>query len=194
MSGRVIRHRSIDIDDIYTDTYWYVKLNWDANCFFPAESRLLIPLCMSTEICRLGEGHNWCPLECRLSVGKPFPRRPRNCYRLETLEFWLCHLQCTCFSNQFLDEIGSFATWNQKFVSAISIFVNERVPDDCCKHALQFLVRNCSVKGRKIEGLDVSDKVEILRFKMFRSINSFELFRINIWLFQCLESAVSQYF
>ena len=44
-----------------------------------------IPLRMSTEICRLGEGHNFCPLECRRSVGKPIPRRPRKCCRLETL-------------------------------------------------------------------------------------------------------------
>ena len=30
---------------------------------------------LSTEMCWLGEGHNFCPLECRLSVGKQFPRR-----------------------------------------------------------------------------------------------------------------------
>ena len=44
-----------------------------------------IPLRKSTEICRLGEGHNLCQSECRLSVGKPFPRRPRKCCRLKTL-------------------------------------------------------------------------------------------------------------
>ena len=44
-----------------------------------------IPLRMSTEICRLGEGHNLCPLKWRLSVGKPFPRRPRKCCRLEII-------------------------------------------------------------------------------------------------------------
>ena len=49
------------------------------------EQRLWILLRMSTEICRLGEGHNLCPFECRLSIGKPFPRRPRKCCRLETL-------------------------------------------------------------------------------------------------------------
>ena len=37
-----------------------------------------IPLRVSREeICRLGEGHNLCPWECRLSDGKPFLRRPR---------------------------------------------------------------------------------------------------------------------
>ena len=35
----------------------------------------------------------------------------------------------------------------------ISIFVNERVPDDSCESALTFLVRNGCVKGRKSEGL-----------------------------------------
>ena len=43
--------------------YLYVKLNWDAIFFFPVESKdLWIPLCMSTEICRLGGGTisaNW---------------------------------------------------------------------------------------------------------------------------------------
>ena len=55
----------------------------------------------------------------------------------------------------------------QKFVSAISLIVNERVPDDCCKPAIKFLVRNYGVKGREIEGLDACDKVEIWRLEMF---------------------------
>ena len=58
-----------------------------------------IPLRMSTEICRLGEGHKLCSLECRLSVGKYFPRRPRKCCRLETLACYWFHLQCSSFSN-----------------------------------------------------------------------------------------------
>ena len=45
------------------------------------------PLRMSTEKCRLGERHNLYPLECRLSVGKPFTRRPRKCCQLETLAY-----------------------------------------------------------------------------------------------------------
>ena len=45
--------------------------------------------------------------------------------------------------------------------------MNERVPDDCCKPAFKFLVRNCGVKGQKIEGLDSSDKVEFWRFNLF---------------------------
>ena len=46
-----------------------------------------------------------------------------------------------------LDKIGSFATYNQKIVSVISIFVNERVPDDCCQTAFKILVRNCGLNG-----------------------------------------------
>ena len=65
----------------------------------------------------------------------------------------------------FLDKIGSFATYSQNFVSAISIFVKKRVLGDCCKPAFKSLVRNCGVKGRKVEGFDASDKVEIWRFK-----------------------------
>ena len=51
--------------------YLYVKLNWGANCFFQAESTdCITPLRMSTEICRLGEVQNFCPLECQKSDGK----------------------------------------------------------------------------------------------------------------------------
>ena len=67
----------------------------------------------------------------------------------------------------FLDKIGSFATKNQKFVSAISIFVDKRVPNESCESAFKFLVGNGFVKGRKIKGLDACDMVEIWRLKMF---------------------------
>ena len=63
--------------------------------FQPRATTVWIPLHMSTEIGRLGEGLNWCPLECRLSIGKPFPRRPRK-----TLVCQLCHRRCICFFNQ----------------------------------------------------------------------------------------------
>ena len=59
-----------------------------------------IPLRMNTELCRLGEGHSLCQWECRLSVGKPFPRTPRKCCQLETRASWWCLLQCTFYSNQ----------------------------------------------------------------------------------------------
>ena len=81
--------------------YLYVKLNWDANHFKPAESKdLWIPLRISTDICRLEEGHSLYPGEYRLSVGKPFPRWPQKCCQLETRASWWCLLQCTCSSNQ----------------------------------------------------------------------------------------------
>ena len=67
-----------------------------------------IPLRMSTEICRLGEGHSLCPCECRLSVGKPFLRRPRKCCQLETRASWLCLLPWACSLNQpSLTKYGS---------------------------------------------------------------------------------------
>ena len=58
----IIRHRCICM--------W----SWTAMLIFSFQLRaktVWIPLRMSTEICRLGEGHNLCPSECRLSVGKP---------------------------------------------------------------------------------------------------------------------------
>ena len=62
--------------------------SWTEMLFFSFRFRantVCIPLRMSTEICQRGEGHNLFPSECRLIVGKPFPRRPRKCCRLETL-------------------------------------------------------------------------------------------------------------
>ena len=38
--------------------------------------------------------------------------------------------------------------------------MNKRVPNDSCKSAFKFLVRNGCVKGRKIKGLDACDMVE----------------------------------
>ena len=67
----------------------------------------------------------------------------------------------------FLDKIGSFTTLNQKFASAISIYVNKRVPDDSCEPAFKFLVRSGCAKGKKIKGLDACDMVNIWRMKMF---------------------------
>ena len=83
-----IRHRCVDMWS------WTEMLTVS---FQRRAKTVWIPIRMSTEICRLGEGHNWYQLKCRLSVGKPFPRRPRKCCRLETLACWLCHLQYTCF-------------------------------------------------------------------------------------------------
>ena len=42
--------------------------------FQPRAKTVWIPLRSSTEMCRLGEGHNECPSECRLSVGTMSPK------------------------------------------------------------------------------------------------------------------------
>ena len=70
----VLRHRYIDMWS------WTEVLTAS---FQPRAKTVWIHLCMSTEVCRLGEGHNWCPLqlcplECRLSVGKTFPPEDRE--------------------------------------------------------------------------------------------------------------------
>ena len=54
----------------------------------PRARTIWIPLRTSIEICRLGEGHSLCPLECLLSVGKPFQRRPQKCCQLQTRASW----------------------------------------------------------------------------------------------------------
>ena len=58
-----IRHRCIDMWS------WTEMLTVS---FQPRAKTVWIPLRMSTETCRPGDEHNWCPLECRLSVWKPF--------------------------------------------------------------------------------------------------------------------------
>ena len=80
-------------------------------------------------------------LEYWLSVGKPFPRRPRKYGRLETLACWLCHLHCTCFSNQNVP-------WRSRVLRDLTpkhcicdflFFCEWKVPDDCCE--LQYCVK-----------------------------------------------------
>ena len=75
--------------DKTSSMYLYVKLNRDANCFLPVESKHCINFAsyMSREISRREEGHNLFPLEYRLSAGKPFPQKPRKCFIGETQAF-----------------------------------------------------------------------------------------------------------
>ena len=80
----------------------YVKLNWNANCFFSAESKI----CMNSASCEYRnmssrKGAQLVPIVMTAICWKTHsPRRPRKCCRLETLASKLCHLQCSCFSNQ----------------------------------------------------------------------------------------------
>ena len=71
----IIRHRCICM--------W----SWTEMLIFSFQLRtktVWIPLRMSTEICRLGEGHNLCPLEWRLSVGTPPPSPSKTTKMLST--------------------------------------------------------------------------------------------------------------
>ena len=69
-------------------------------CYRSRARTVWIPLRTSTQICRLGEGHDLPPWECRLSVWKSFQRWLRKCCQLENRVSWWCLLQCTCSSNQ----------------------------------------------------------------------------------------------
>ena len=66
-----------------------------------------LPVRMHTEMYRLGYEYNLCPLQCRLAVGRPFPRRPRKC-RPEYLVCWV-----TMSSSVYLqyDSDCSFTKW-----------------------------------------------------------------------------------
>ena len=68
--------------------YWLTKRHrcicmwsWTEMLTFSSQLRVKTPwnpLLMSTEICRLGEGHNLWPLECRLSMKNSCPQRNSN--------------------------------------------------------------------------------------------------------------------
>ena len=91
----LLQRDTSDQDNSQNLGYWFTirhrctcMWSWTEMLIFSFQLRaktVWTPLRMSTEICRPGEGHNLWPSECRLSVGKPFLRRPRKCCRLETL-------------------------------------------------------------------------------------------------------------
>ena len=78
-----VQRDTSDTDNSQNLGYWLTirhrcicMWSWTEMLIFSFQSRakaVWCPLRMSTEICRLREGHNLCPLECRLSVGKPSP-------------------------------------------------------------------------------------------------------------------------
>ena len=92
-------------------------------------------------------------LECRLSFGKPFLRRPRKCFQLETRASRSSLSQWTCYSNQNVPFQNRDLKSN--ILPTISTFVNEGIVHDSCEPAFKFLVRNGCVKDREIKGLDV---------------------------------------
>ena len=124
-----------------------------------------ILLRMSTEICRLREGHSLCPWECRLSVGKPFLRKPRTCCQLETrasklflngrnfcwllitfwsfffifqLSLWLCDiLLCACYF-LFCDLCGIISYLLQE--TFIYITIDLLAQDSAGRNKLQALM------------------------------------------------------
>ena len=84
------------------DIEWaFLFLIWDANCFFPPESKDCMTFASyeyrNTSARR---GAQLMPIWMPTTCWKTFPKRPRKCCRLETLACWLCHPQCTCFLNQ----------------------------------------------------------------------------------------------
>ena len=128
---------------------------------------VLISLCMSAEISRLRKGHSLCPWECRLSERKLFLRRLRKYCHIETRASWWCLLQCTCSSNQSVPLQNRVPRDLRLNIFIYDFhFCEWRCPYNSCSPAFKFLLRNGCVKGWKIEGLDVCDKVEIWRFKM----------------------------
>ena len=75
------------------------------------------PLLVSTEICWLVEGHNWGPLECRLSVEKKsFPRRPRKVSNWNSCTLIMSSSGYLLFESEFyVTKYWFFATLNQIF-------------------------------------------------------------------------------
>ena len=58
------------------------------------------------EIYRLEEGHNWFPLEYRLSAWNPFSQKTRKCCLPKTQTSWWCHRVSYCFWNQSVPSQG----------------------------------------------------------------------------------------
>ena len=161
-----------------------------------------ILLLMSTEICRLGEGHSLRRMGMLIICWKTFPAKTTKMLYTRNSSILIVGLACApIVETRFLElamsllnfspqiPLGTFSIFPSSsvyllFESECSLqtrvlrdlklnicirfpfFVNEGVSYNSCKSAFKFLVRNGCVKGRKIKGLYVCDKVEIWRFKM----------------------------
>ena len=72
---------------------------------FPACLEQFCFILVKKKMCRLEEGHNWFPLEYRLSAGISFLQKPRKCCLPETRASWWCHLQCTSLWSQSVPSL-----------------------------------------------------------------------------------------
>ena len=148
--------------------YLYVKLNLDANRFLPAESKD----CMNSASYEYRNksamrGAQLAPMGMPIICWKTFlakttkmlSTRHSSILMMSSSAYLLFESECS-----FTKRVPRYK--NQIFVSPISFFVKIGVSYNTCQSAFRFLVRNGCVKGRKIKGLDVCDKVEIWRFKM----------------------------
>ena len=109
-----------DQDNSQNLGYWLTIRNrcicmwsWPEMLIFSFQLRakiVWIPLPTSTEICRLGEGHNLCPSECRLSVCFPIKEHFLSCSLIEGLGN-TCIIFCSncCVSPTF--RIFSVIPW-----------------------------------------------------------------------------------
>ena len=63
----------------------------------------------------------------------------------------------------FLHKICFFVIQYYIFVSAVTVFKNERVPHNTGEYVFQFIERKSCIKGRKFERLDACYMIEIRR-------------------------------
>ena len=152
--------------------YLYVKLNWDANFFFPAESKD----CMNSASYEYRNmsarrGAQFVPIGMPTICWKTFP--PKTTKMLSTRNSSMLTMSSSVYC--FLSNLS--VPWQNRVLRDLKPEIcicdshfcdyNKRVPDDSCKSAFKFMARNGCVKGRKIKGLNACDMVEIWRLKMF---------------------------
>ena len=103
---------------------------------------------MSRKICRLEEGTIFSHWKIDYLL-ENLPRKNHENVVYKKLK----HLDDVIFRllvygvRVFLYKVGSFVTQNKIFVSAITVFKNEGVPNDTSESAFQFIVRNSCTEG-----------------------------------------------
>ena len=148
-----------------------MKLNRDAKCFFPVESKDCMKSA-SYEYRKMSarSGAQFVPIGMPTVCWKTFPAkttkilstRNSSILMMSSSEYLFLESECS-----FTKYVSSCPNTKYLYLHTVTVFENKGVSDDTGESVFQFLVRYGCIKSRKIKRLDACYMVESWRFKMF---------------------------